>query len=155
MRSIAKNKWSKLTSCYLWIVTVILLLGGCNLVSRLSEVGDGPKLTTIQNPVAKPHYKPVSLPMPTPQMTAVNPNSLWRAGARAFFKDHRAKEIGDIITVSMSLSDAAKFSNKTARARKDKEDHDSNDLLGFEDEIDLPFFDYKIHQRNCHYDHYC
>ena len=135
MRSIAKNKWPKLLSCHIWIVTVILLLGGCNVVSRLSEVGDGPKLTTIQNPVVKPNYKPVSLPMPTPQMAAVNPNSLWRAGARAFFKDHRAKEIGDIITVSMSLSDAAKFSNKTARARKDKEDHDSNDLLGFEDEL--------------------
>ena len=110
-------------------------LNGCNVVSRLSEVGDGPKLSNIQNPVTKPYYKPISLPMPAPHVTAANPNSLWRAGARAFFKDHRAKEVGDIITVSMSLSDAAKFSNKTARARKDSEDHDANDLLGFEDEL--------------------
>jgi len=129
------NSWSKMIICYLSIATATSFLSGCNLVSRLSEVGDGPKLTTIQNPVTKPHYKPVSLPMPTPHITGANPNSLWRAGARAFFKDHRAKEVGDIITVSMSLSDAAKFSNKTARARKDKEDHDSNDLLGFEDEL--------------------
>ena len=35
----------------------------------------------------------------------------------------------------MSLSDSAKFSNKTERARKDSEDHDLNDLLGFEDEL--------------------
>ena len=135
MKLIQNKRRLRIIFYYILIIAVAGVLTGCNLVSRLSEVGDGPKLTTIQNPVSKPHYKPVSLPMPTPHVTAANPNSLWRAGARAFFKDHRAKEVGDIITVSMSLSDAAKFSNKTARARKDKEDHDANDLLGFEDEL--------------------
>jgi len=120
---------------YALAALLMVVLSGCNLLSRLSEVGDGPKLTTIQNPVARPDYKPVSLPMPAPQATEANPNSLWRAGARAFFKDHRAKEVGDIITVSMSLSDSAKFSNKTERDREDSEDHDLNDLLGFEDEL--------------------
>ena len=115
MRIITGNKLAKATISYLWIVVVAGLLSGCNIASRLSEVGDGPKLTNIQNPVAKPDYKPVSLPMPTPHIAEANPNSLWRAGARAFFKDHRAKEVGDIITVSMSLSDSAKFANKTSR----------------------------------------
>ena len=114
---------------------IAVMLSGCNTISRLSEVGDGPELTNIQNPVARPDYRPVSLPMPTPHVAESNPNSLWRAGARAFFKDHRAKEVGDIITVSMSLSDSAKFSNKTERDREDSEDHDLNDLLGFEDEL--------------------
>ncbi|MEK9725223.1 MAG: flagellar basal body L-ring protein FlgH [Rhodospirillaceae bacterium] len=120
---------------YLGVAAVAASLSGCNLTTRLSEVGDGPKLTQIQNPMARPGYKPVSLPMPAPQVAEVNPNSLWRAGARAFFKDHRAKEVGDIITVSMSLSDSAKFSNKTERDRADSEDHDLNDLLGFEAEL--------------------
>jgi len=120
---------------YLAVIAMAATLSGCNVLSRLSEVGDGPQLTKIQNPVARPDYKPVSLPMPAPQVAEANPNSLWRAGARAFFKDHRAKEVGDIITVSMSLSDSAKFENKTERDREDSEDHDLNDLLGLEAEL--------------------
>lgn len=123
-----------LTSC-VWLAVGAAALSGCNLITRLSEVGDGPKLTNIQNPVAKPNYKPVSLPMPAPHVAEANPNSLWRAGARAFFKDHRAKEVGDIITVSMSLSDSATFSNKTERDRNGSENHTLNDFLGFEKEL--------------------
>ena len=109
-------------------------VSGCNVISRLSEVGDGPDLTTIVNPVARPDYRPVSLPMPTPQVAEDNPNSLWRAGAKAFFKDHRAKEIGDIVTVKLDLSDSAKLENKTERERDDKEDTDVTNLLGLEAE---------------------
>ena len=43
-------------------------LSGCNLATRLSEVGSGPALTNIENPTAKPEYRPVSLPMPAPQV---------------------------------------------------------------------------------------
>jgi flagellar L-ring protein FlgH len=120
---------------YTALLLVFTSLTGCNMLTRLSEVGDGPELSTIQNPIAKKNYQPVSLPMPSPQPIEANPNSLWRAGARAFFKDHRAKEIGDVVTVKMSLSDSAKFENKTTRARTDTEDFDLNDLLGFEDEL--------------------
>ncbi len=111
-------------------------LGGCNLMTRLSEVGgEGPQVSQIQNPVARKDYQPVSLPMPSPQPIEANPNSLWRAGARAFFKDHRAKEVGDVVTVKMSLADSAKFQNKTTRDREDSEDHDLNNILGFESEL--------------------
>jgi flagellar L-ring protein FlgH len=117
------------------LLLIFTSLTGCNMLTRLSEVGDGPELSNIQNPIAHKNYQPVSLPMPSPQPIEANPNSLWRAGARAFFKDHRAKEIGDVVTVKMSLSDSAKFENKTTRARTDTEDFDLNDLLGFEDEL--------------------
>ena len=42
---------------------VAVSIAGCNVLTRLSEVGDGPKLTTIVNPVARTDYRPVSLPM--------------------------------------------------------------------------------------------
>ena len=74
-------------------IAVTASLTSCtDTVGRLSEVGNGPKLTKITNPTATPEYRPVSMPMPTPEIAEENPNSLWRAGARAFFKDHRAKE---------------------------------------------------------------
>lgn len=120
------------------IIGVALLAGtlsGCNLASRVSEIGDGPTLTTIANPTTMPAYQPVSLPMPAPKIAEDNPSSLWRNGARAFFKDHRAKEIGDIVTVQLDLSDSATLENSTQRDRNDKEDTDVTNLIGLENEF--------------------
>jgi hypothetical protein len=41
-------------------------LTGCNMLTRLAEVGSPPPLTQIQNPVHAPHYQRVSMPMPAP-----------------------------------------------------------------------------------------
>lgn len=116
-------------------VCVLIILSGCNTLTRLSEVSDAPKLSNIKNPMTRQDYRPVSLPMPAPKIAEDNPNSLWRSGARAFFRDHRAKEVGDIVTVKLSLKDDATFKNKTTRKRADTEDADLNDLLGFETEL--------------------
>lgn len=116
-------------------VALSATLGACNTASRLSEIGDGPELTQITNPEAMPNYRPVSLPMPAPQAAVVNPNSLWSPGARAFFKDHRAKEIGDILTVSLALADSAVLTNSTDRARTDSESANVTNLLGFETKL--------------------
>ena len=113
-------------------VTLTLTLSACNTVSRISEIGDGPELSQITNPKAMPDYRPVSLPMPTPQYAQENANSLWRPGARAFFKDDRAKEIGDILTVNLALNDSASLANNTKRNRTDRETADVTNLLGFE-----------------------
>jgi flagellar L-ring protein FlgH len=116
-------------------VLAVTGLSGCNLATRFSEVGNGPKLTNIENPTAKPAYQPVSLPMPAPQIAEENPSSLWRNGARAFFRDHRAKEIGDIVTVKLDLSDSATLANKTERDREDGEANRVSKLLGLEAEF--------------------
>ena len=89
----------------------LVVLSGCNTLSRISEVGNAPKLSNIKNPTTRQDYRPVSLPMPAPEIAEDNPNSLWRSGARAFFRDHRAKEVGDIVTVKLSLDDKATFAN--------------------------------------------
>ena len=110
-----KNKNQILRLSYL-ILFSTLQMACTNTMGRLSQVGDGPELTKITNPTATSEYRPVSMPMPTPEIAEKNPNSLWRAGARAFFKDHRAKEIGDILTVSMDFTDSATLDNKTTRS---------------------------------------
>ena len=108
------------------------LLGACNAIDRLSTVGTEPPMTAIENPVAERSYQPVTLPMPRQQVTAHRPNSLWRPGARAFFKDQRAGQIGDILTVSINLEDEASIENETSRRRSNTEDADLTNVLGYE-----------------------
>ncbi len=116
-------------------MVVLVFTSGCRTLERLAEVNNGPSLSKITNPTTSKDYRPVSMPMPAPLTGERNPNSLWRAGARAFFKDHRAKEIGDILTVELSLSDSAELENTTSRKRKDNEDTALGSLLGIEGQL--------------------
>ena len=95
-------------------------LRGDATASRL--IGEQPPLSAIDNPTTKPGYKPVQMPMPTPQPATYNPNSLWRNGSRAFFNDQRAHQVGDILTVKVNITDKANFENETQRSRTNKED---------------------------------
>src|SRR5215470_6698747 len=76
------------------LVAIAMLLNGCSAFDRLINIGEQPKLSAIDNPTTKPGYKPVQMPMPTPQPATYSPNSLWRNGSRAFFKDQRAHQVG-------------------------------------------------------------
>ena len=105
-------------------------LGGCSVMERLSLVGERPPLTAIENPTARPGYKPVQMPMPAAQPAVYNPNSLWRNGSRAFFKDQRAHQVGDILTVKVHFTDRANISNETKRSRDNKENSGITDFFG-------------------------
>ena len=105
-------------------------LGGCCRVDRLAQIGEQPPLSAIENPTTQPGYKPVQMPMPTPQPASYSPNSLWRNGSRAFFKDQRAHQVGDILTVTVNLNDKAVIANETQRSRENKEDSGVDDFFG-------------------------
>src|SRR5882672_5065967 len=106
------------------------LTGGCSALDRMRYIGEQPPLSKIDNPQTQPGYKPVQMPMPAPQPAVYNQNSLWRSGSRAFFKDQRAHQIGDILTVSVRITDNAKFENETQRSRTNKEDSGVSDFIG-------------------------
>ena len=118
-----------------FFIVSIVLLTSCNMLTRLAELKAGPKVSEISNPVSRPKYRPVSMPMPMPKNVVRKANSLWRPGARAFFRDQRASEVGDILTVKLSIEDNAALSNKTTGARNDTEDGDVTNLLGLESEF--------------------
>ena len=48
------------------LVLAAASLAGCSAATRVSQIGEMPPLTTIQDPHQQPGYKPISLPMPTP-----------------------------------------------------------------------------------------
>ncbi len=112
------------------VAVLAALLGGCSAMDRLKNIGEEPKLSAIDNPVAAPGYKPVQMPMPAPQPAVYNPNSLWRNGSRAFFKDQRAHQVGDILTVQVKIADNATIANETQRNRASKEDTGVTDFAG-------------------------
>jgi flagellar L-ring protein precursor FlgH len=106
------------------------LSGGCSAIDRLKNIGEQPKLSSIDNPTTQPGYKPVQMPMPTPQPATYNPNSLWRNGSRAFFKDQRAQQVGDILTVTVNITDTAQFANETQLNRTGNIGSDVTNFFG-------------------------
>ena len=111
---------------------LMLSLSGCNMMTRLSEVGSAPAFTNIDNPSVLHGNQPVQLPMPAPVPIAHHPNSLWRPGSRHFLKDQRAADVGDLVTVVIAIEDSAVINNTTTRSRTANEDASLNALLGYE-----------------------
>lgn len=70
--------------------------------------------------------------MPQPVAHTYQPNSLWRSGARSFFKDQRAAQVGDILTIRVNINDEANIANTTTRSRTNDEDASATKLAGFE-----------------------
>jgi len=111
-------------------LTIVSVAGGCSSIDRLSQIGEQPKLSSIDNPTTQPGYKPVQMPMPKPEAVSYNANSLWRNGSRSFFKDQRAHQIGDLLTVTVNITDQANFANETQRSRTQTEDSGITAFLG-------------------------
>jgi flagellar L-ring protein precursor FlgH len=106
------------------------LLGGCAFLDQLKDVDRQPPLSSIDNPTTEPGYKPVQMPMPAAQPASYNPNSLWRNGSRAFFKDQRAHRVGDILTVKVNITDKAIIDNETERSRTSNMDSNIDFFFG-------------------------
>ena len=111
-------------------------LGGCNTADRLANIGRAPALSAIDDPTASPGYKPVRMPMPEPVPVSHAANSLWQQGSRSFFKDQRARQIGDIVTVKVNFKDSADIANETKRARRDSDSMGVPNLFGLETQAD-------------------
>ncbi|MGF1455555.1 MAG: flagellar basal body L-ring protein FlgH [Alphaproteobacteria bacterium] len=114
------------------VLTAVLMLGGCGSLARLDHVGRPPALSPIANPVSEPTFQPVALPMPAPDQARYAPNSLWRAGATAFFQDQRASQVGDLLTVRIDITDRASLANTTTRNRTSQEDANLTNAFGIE-----------------------
>src|ERR1700688_2315573 len=110
--------------------TVAVINSSCSSIDRLKAIGEQPPLSAMDNPTTKPGYKPVQMPMPTPQPATYNPNSLWRNGSRAVFKEQRAHQGGDTLTVKVNISDSAQFQNETQRSLTGTEDSGITNFIG-------------------------
>ena len=96
----------------------------------MKTIGQAPPLSEVDNPTARPGYKPVQMPMPAAQPASYNPNSLWRNGSRACVKELRALLVVDLRTAQVNFTDKAVIDNETKRSRSNTEDSGVTDFLG-------------------------
>lgn len=127
-----KTNFKKQTSKAIMAIGLCLSLSACGSVDRLANIGQPPPTTPIENPQLERNYRPVSMPMPAPTDTQKQPNSLWAADRTSFFKDQRANDVGDILTVMIDISDEAEIDNESSRSRSSSEDAGLDRYLGLE-----------------------
>jgi len=90
-------------------------LAGCGgAADRLSQVGQAPALSAIENPTAQAGYRPVQMPMPVVQPVSYAPASLWQSGSRTFLKGVLGRGITSVLPGGTSAD--ALIANKGASA---------------------------------------
>jgi flagellar L-ring protein precursor FlgH len=109
-----------------------LALAACGQAERLSRIGRAPDLSPMTDPTQDPRYRPVSMPMPAPHEAPPVANSLWRPGSRTFLRDQRAAQVGDLITILVTIADDAQLANRTQRSRTGTETAAAPNLYGQE-----------------------
>jgi flagellar L-ring protein FlgH len=116
-------------------ISALLLMGvslpGCSAVDRVKNIGEAPKLSAVGNPAGEKIVAEIPRPIP---ITHID-NSLWQPGAQSFFHDPRAMHIGDVITVDVTVTDAAKLQNTTSRSRTNSDDANLTNFFGLENSL--------------------
>lgn len=123
-------------------ILLSISLTSCNVGDRLDRVGRAPDLNSM-NTFEDEIYDTYQQKGLTDPIEAANnekvsyktANSLWRPGSRTFFRDQRARAVGDILKVVVTIQDTAKFDNKTEIKRNDNGSTGVPNLLGLEAEF--------------------
>lgn len=90
-----------------------LLLGGC--AGQLKDVGREPRMSAVGEGL-----RPVRTSIPSETFTPMQRkdyNSLWVADRTDFFRDPRARKVGDVLTVKIAIDDKAELDNTSDRAK--------------------------------------
>jgi len=122
-----RNYWKQCAS----VTALASALGACGAADRIADIGAAPTLSPITNPA----QAPVSLPMPAQPSTPRQASSLWQTGSHSFFPDPRANHVGDIITVDITIADAAQISDDTTRTRTNSDSANLANFFGLENSI--------------------
>lgn len=65
-----------------------------------------------------------------PPLPPAAQGALWRPGSKTFFRDPRARGIGDLVTVAVNLKEEAQFANQTKLDRKNANEIGLDKMFG-------------------------
>lgn len=119
-----------------------LSLTSCNIGDRLDRVGRAPDFKDVKTYEDEIYdtYQQKGLTDPivdseSEKVSYKTANSLWKPGSRTFFRDQRARAVGDILKVVVTIQDNAKFDNKTEVKRNDNGSTGVPSFLGYESNL--------------------
>lgn len=95
----------------------VTALSGCDTFDHFQKppnFSDPGKVGQIPPP--DPRAGPIAA-ADVPMLPAAMVGSLWRPGSRTFFRDPRARAVGDLLTVAVNLQEQAEFANQTTLSR--------------------------------------
>ena len=113
----------------------LFVLSSCSGIRYLGEAGHPPRMTKTSDPTQAPDYRPVTIPTPPLQAPPTEAGSLWRPGSIAFFKDQRARQVGDVITIQVEISDSADFTDDTTATATGAETFGIPNLFGIKGKV--------------------
>ena len=96
----------------LLLLPLALSLSGCGNLERLSRVGRAPEMSRGAGPAAGPTLRRASMPTPPLRVAPAVSKSPWRPRSRTFLVDQLAAQVGDAITILVSIQDAAQLQNR-------------------------------------------
>ncbi len=105
---------------YILPVAILSALSGCG--GRLNDIGMGPTMTAVghnQNYAAGIDGQHLAVARAPVRINAPDyaDGSLWNSGPSSLFGDRRARNLGDIMTIVIEISDEASISNSSDRSR--------------------------------------
>ncbi|MCE2992191.1 MAG: flagellar basal body L-ring protein FlgH [Candidatus Jidaibacter sp.] len=124
-------------------IVLLMNLCACNVGDRLDRVGRTPEFKKV-NTYEEEIYDTYAAKGLTDPIDRINneqdngyktANSLWRPGSRTFFRDQRARSVGDILKVIITIQDKAKMDNQTQTSRNDTSNLGIPNFLGIESQL--------------------
>jgi flagellar L-ring protein precursor FlgH len=122
------------------VVAVASLLAGCQSgqMTTIKEIGNAPAMSPIGSGLQYGQTQQMAQYPKQPRHMA-NGFSLWSDSQAALFKDARALNVGDILTINISINDKATFDNETDRSRANSKVTNWNsaaEILGWKPQAD-------------------
>lgn len=111
---------------------LLVLLAGCDV----GTIGQPPEMTTIGRaeagapPILTDERAALAVPPPQPARYAYQQGSLWNTGPTGLLGDKRARNLGDILTITIEIDDEAEMKNSTERSRDGSENASVGGFFG-------------------------
>jgi len=119
----------------IYLILAASLSGCASQMEALKNVGKEPPLEKVSIPMEKRGYEPLDWKYQDDISPSPYVNSLWQQGARDFFKDMKARRVGDILKVTVRIQDKAELENSTVRTRTNTESAAAPRIFGMENKI--------------------